>query len=307
MALLTLVILLFLTAPVLPASAVVTSCTDHFFETRGDANISVANMPNGDAIVASYGSNLTGIKGHIFFFGSPDSSIWFDQAPGRLSYGYTSPRAISGYVSCSTGLSQKIIRALFSQNQYSITVYNYSQVLVLATCMNTNTECAGGTVNGVAMHSTTGSYQNLFLSLYWYVTNVTTGGLEVSFVNGLSSVFIFGISTSQVGYVSGTVSPKQVTLLVNGSATLITNGLVYMSLHFGTYNFTFLKKGYYNLSIVEIVYGGVVSPLNVRLGSPSGLALARLNKLLGYSVLVLLFSLAIVAPLRRLHITKNRT
>lgn len=292
--------------PIPTAHALDTVCTHNFFSTHGSTNITVANVPNGDAVVAAYGTNLTGTKGHIIFFSSPNMSIWFDQVPGGLTYSYTSPGAISGYISCSTGLSQEIIRALFSQHRYVTTISNYSQVLILATCTNKGVQCNGGAVNGVAMHGITSSYENMFLSLYWFVTNVTGNQLSVSFSDGLSSVFIFGISTSQVGYVRGTVLPKQVTLLVNGSPTTITDGIINISLHFGTYNFTFLRKGYYNLSVVEVVYGGVVTPLSVRMGSPVEYTLARLNTLLGYAVIVLVISLAFIVPFRHLRSTRKR-
>lgn len=269
-------------------------CSYGFVEApKGVTNISVVNPAAGQTVVAAAASNISATEGQIEFDSDINHSVWWTQSVGRQQYSFRSDGGVAGHISCSLGLSLKLLKQEHGQTLYLLPTAGYSEFLVVVACYGAG--CDQAYAAGVRLLRVSGGALGYTLTFFYGLLNFSGPYLALNVSSSRSSAFLIGVSHATYGWVVGTVSPPNAIVLVNGTPYPHKYGVINFTLPFGIYNITFLAKGYFNMSVVVAVAGGQVTPLSVSLSSPTVLLEKTLAKVLGYAVIGLFFALATVA------------
>jgi hypothetical protein len=269
-------------------------CSHNFKNVdKGASNITVANFPKGESVIIAAGSSIKNPSGHILFFANQNYSVWWTQTSGNQSFSFLSDGAVVGYLSCYLGASMKLLKFSQGESVYNLSTQNYSRFLVIVTCFGEFNSCENASVQKNNL-TRLGDYgKNFVVAIFYGFVNFTGSYITVEVPSGSSTVFLIGISNSIFGWIRGTVEPKDSVILINGTRYFTNNGVLNISLPFGIYNVTILKKGYSNLSIIVPVYGGEVTPLFVKLANAEDRLIVAVDFALRYYLPALLAACAI--------------
>ncbi len=277
------------------AQGVAPTCTHVFQSVDGFVNVSAQNSVGGELLVAAYSSSISHTSGHILFFDTPNTTIWWSQEPGAQSYGFESNWGVAGYMSCTDGYSNYLIHAASGQSNYAFNDSLGQLVLVLLAICTPTPPTWTPRVDGAPMsvaynYSASGLTLSLFAGLFKVEPNQT---VVVEAPSPHSYVFVFGVSENPYGEVFGTVTPRDALVSVNGTPIPLENGVINITLHYGTYEFSFNATHHLNLSIVVEVYGGRTTPLSVSLASLSQARLKVVVSLLTRVIEALMLAVAV--------------
>lgn len=279
-----------------------TPCTPHFTQVgEGEANITVANPIAGQTVIAASAANISNPAGYTQFDYNPNYTVWWTQAVGAQKYSFKSEGGVAGYLTCNLNLSLKLLRYAQDQTRYTPPTYGYTELLVVVVCYAPQ-GCGDSYAAETPLVGASRAALGHTLEFRYALLNYTGQYIPINVSTTQSSVFLIGVSHELYGFVEGTVTPKDATVLVNGTRYPTPNGVINWTLHYGIYNVTFLAEGYINMSVVIAVAGGQVTPLSVSLSNPTILYEKTLSRVLGYYVLGLLAAAVVfvgVAAARR--------
>ncbi len=129
-------------------------------------------------------------------------------------------------------------------------------------------------INGINETANNGSF-SIYLNQGYYYINVTTSGYKpyTDYVYlSYNSNYSYNITLQKInnaGYLAGTISPGNATIVANGMAIPVSNGYFNVSLSPGTYYVSFTANGY-NSMVKEInITAGKTSTLDVSLSPVS--------------------------------------
>ena len=264
------------------AQGIPPTCTHVFQSVHGLVNVSAQNSVGGELLVVAYSSSINHTSGHILFFDTTNTAIWWSQEPGVQNYGFEANRGVAGYMSCSDGYSNYLIHAASGHSHYTFNDSLGQLVLVLLAICTLNPPSWVPLVDGAPMslaynYSSSGLTLSLYAGLFSTEPNQT---VVIDAPSPHSYVFVFSVSTNPYGKVVGTVTPRGALVSVNGTPIPVENGVINITLRYGTYEFGFNAPHHLNLSIVVEVYGGMTTPLSVSLVSLSQARLKVVTSLL---------------------------
>lgn len=267
-----------------PSSTPAANCTETYFLTdpNSTTNLTFGNAPGGTLLVAANSQDVTASTGSIIFEHGPNYSILWSQLSGPLRYSFGPGKWTVGGMSCSVGASLHLIAELSDSLAYSYPFSNYSTLFVTAVCLE-EAGCGAATLDGKALQPNQSTAGPSAYRIDFYDALVTMGEENVTtlnFLRGYSAVFVYSVSTNPFGRLVGTLNPRDTVVLVNGTRISTPGGTLNYTLHYGIYNLTFLARGHYNLSIVQAVYGGLATPVNVNLPSLASSRIAAIERLL---------------------------
>jgi hypothetical protein len=244
-------------------------CTSGFEYVEGQVNLSATNIVGGTLIVAAYAENLSHTGGYIQFFRTTNTSLWMSQEPGAQSYSLTATGGVAGYLSCTSGGSAYPIHAGAGQMQYVFNDTLGQPVMVLIVICGANPPTTPPVVDAQeAAANYTYRQGPYFLGFYGGIFGVEGNNtVVVDTSNPNSYVFVFSVSTNIYGRVVGKISPAYVKVTVNDTPIALDDGVINISLPFGVYQFNISAPGYINMSIIEVIYGGRTTHLDVSLAS----------------------------------------